>query len=45
MKTVPKLRVVAHDDASQVDLPDLPEEVRFALGDVAPFRPGRGCSR
>lgn len=35
MKTVPKLRVVAHDDALQVDLPDLPEEVRLALGDVA----------
>ena len=31
MKTVPKLRVVAHDDASQIDLPDLLEEVRLAL--------------
>jgi len=35
MKTVPKLRVVAHDDASQIDLPDLPEEVRLALAEVA----------
>ena len=35
MKTVPKLRVVAHDDAPGIDLPDLPEEVRLALADVA----------
>ncbi len=35
MKTVPKLRVVAHDDAPGIDLPDLPEEVRVALADVA----------
>src|SRR5258706_11916434 len=35
MKTVPKLRVVPHDDASQIDLPDLPEEVRLALAEVA----------
>jgi transposase-like protein len=35
MKTVPKLRVVAHDDASRIDLPYLPEEVRLALADVA----------
>ena len=35
MKTVPKLRVVAHDDASRIDLPDLPEEVRLALAEVA----------
>jgi transposase-like protein len=35
MKTVPKLRVVAHDDAAEIDPPDLPEEVRVALADVA----------
>ncbi len=35
MKTVPKLRMVAHDDASRIDLPDLPEEVRLALAGVA----------
>jgi putative transposase len=35
MKTVPKLRVVAHDDAPGIDLPDLPEEVRLALAEVA----------
>ena len=35
MKTVPKLRVVAHDDAPGIDLPDLPDEVRLALADVA----------
>jgi hypothetical protein len=35
MKTVPKLRVVAHGDAPGFDLPDLPAEVRLALGDVA----------
>jgi transposase-like protein len=35
MKTVPKLRVVAHEDAPGIDLPDLPEEVRVALADVA----------
>jgi putative transposase len=35
MKTVPKLRVVAHDDVPGVDLPDLPEEVRLALAEVA----------
>jgi transposase-like protein len=35
MKTVPKLRVVAHADAPRIDLPDLPEEVRLALVDVA----------
>src|SRR5258706_13831726 len=35
MKTVPKLRVVAHDDTSQIDLPDVPEEVGLALADVA----------
>jgi transposase-like protein len=29
------LRVVAHDDASQIGLPDLPQEVRLALADVA----------
>lgn len=35
MKTVPKLRVVAHEDAPGIDLPDLPEEARLALADVA----------
>jgi transposase-like protein len=35
VKTVPKLRVVAHDDACQIELPDLPEEVRLVLADVA----------
>jgi hypothetical protein len=35
MKTVPKLRVVAIDDAAEIDLPDLPREVRVALADVA----------
>jgi transposase-like protein len=35
MKTVPKLRVVAHEDAPGIDLPDLPQEVRVALADVA----------
>lgn len=35
MRTVPKLRVVAHDDAARIDLPDLPREVRVALADVA----------
>ena len=35
MKTVPKLRVVAHDDAPGIDLPDLPQEVRLALAEVA----------
>jgi transposase-like protein len=35
MKTVPRLRVVAHDDAPRIDLPDLPQEVRLALADVA----------
>jgi putative transposase len=35
VKTVPKLRVVAHDDAPGIDLPDLPDEVRLALGEVA----------
>jgi putative transposase len=35
VKTVPKLRVVAHDDAPGIDLPDLPEEVRLALVEVA----------
>jgi putative transposase len=35
MKTIPKLRVVAHDDAAGIDLPDLPEEVRLALAGVA----------
>jgi putative transposase len=34
VKTVPKLRVVAHDDALGIDLPDLPDEVRLALADV-----------
>ena len=34
MKTVPKLRVVACDDAAEIDLPDLPQEVRVALADV-----------
>ena len=35
MKTVPKLRVVAHDDVPGIELPDLPEEVRVALAEVA----------
>jgi len=35
METVPKLRVVAHDEAAGIGLPDLPEEVRFVLADVA----------
>jgi putative transposase len=35
MKTVPTLRVVAHDDAPRIDLPGLPEEVRLALGEIA----------
>jgi putative transposase len=35
VKTVPKLRVVARDDAPRIDLPGLPEEVRLALGDIA----------
>jgi putative transposase len=35
VKTVPKLRVVAHDDAAGIDLPDLPREVRVALAEVA----------
>jgi putative transposase len=35
VKTVPKLRVVARDDAAEIDLPHLPQEVRVALADVA----------
>jgi putative transposase len=35
VKTVPTLRVVGHEDVPGIDLPDLPEQVRLAMGEIA----------